>query len=290
MKATTRAGRRLGAAGKLVLIAAALAAPRGHADCLVDSVIAGDLAERAGLRGGDRLVAWSTRGCPRAGARRQAGAVGSPFDVVELEREEAPRCVVTLDVRRGDELLVVELGDGNWGLRPRPDFHTAQLESHERARKLAAGGQLDEALDTLARAGGRAAPPGARAGPGVDADARGGHGGARSAGRWPSRLSKRRARSRARRRTRASRWTSLGWRPGCATSRTSSSAPRPATARHCGSSCAAVPRACAPPASCAPWRSSCTSAATSRAPRRRKRGRSRSSRGSRRGAWASSAA
>src|SRR5262245_4870748 len=59
---------------------------------VVDAVEGGGLAHGAGLRAGDRLVAWRAS-CP---GREAGGALDTPLELKRIEGVEAPLCPVML--------------------------------------------------------------------------------------------------------------------------------------------------------------------------------------------------
>jgi len=72
-----------------------LAGEEGPNGLVVEEVAKGSAAEKAGIRPGDRLLSWSR---PALGAGEPAleGPLEQPFDLVEVEIEQAPRVSVTL--------------------------------------------------------------------------------------------------------------------------------------------------------------------------------------------------
>jgi CHAT domain-containing protein/Flp pilus assembly protein TadD len=134
----------------LTAVLASLLAAGTTSGVVVQRVAPGSVAERAGLRPGDRLSSWE-----QAGA---SGALASPFDLMDVEAERAPRGAVRLLGARGDEPLDVSLWPDEWGIDlgpadPPPDRPTAVAHrlSVEAAADLAAE-RYDEAAAGLARA------------------------------------------------------------------------------------------------------------------------------------------
>ncbi len=85
------------------------------AGVVVESVEKGGAAEFAGIRAGDVLLAWTRGGDPPAGGR-----FASPFDVAEVEREQAPRGPLTLTGTREGAPFSAMLRTEEWKLQVRP--------------------------------------------------------------------------------------------------------------------------------------------------------------------------
>lgn len=85
---------------------------------VVERIAPGSAAEHAGLRPGDRLVRWrqETDGAP------DEGVLASPFDLLDVELERAPRGPVTLAFERDGEARAASLWPDDWGLEVRPDL------------------------------------------------------------------------------------------------------------------------------------------------------------------------
>jgi len=113
----------------------------------------------AGLQPGDVLLSWSSK--------EDEGRIRSPYDLVPLEMEVAPRQGVTLHGRRGSEARTWILREGDWGIWVRPADAARRLDDgrlaawffHQRARTLSEAEQWpeadaawQEAVDTLERA------------------------------------------------------------------------------------------------------------------------------------------
>ena len=91
-------------------VAACGAAPEAYVVAV--EVTAGGAAVRAGLQPGDQLFSWERGG--------DAGALASPFALVRVEIEQAPRGAVTLHGRRGWRPRSWTVPAGSWGLEVRP--------------------------------------------------------------------------------------------------------------------------------------------------------------------------
>lgn len=101
---------------------------------VVEAVAKGSASEKSGLRAGDVLLAWS-RG-------ENKGQIQSPFDLTEIEIEQAPLGTVRLEGLRGTERRDWPLTANAWGLIARPNFSSEILsiyrESQELSRKSSA--------------------------------------------------------------------------------------------------------------------------------------------------------
>jgi hypothetical protein len=140
------------------LLVAVASPPLASAAVVVESIQRGTPADTAGLRRGDVLVRWrlETDVAP-AGVPRE-GPLASPFDLVRVEGEVAPRATVVLSAEREGRAVELRVRGGEWGLRSRPvEVDPAAAPSFESAEAAAAGGDW-----TLASPSGptsRPAPP-----------------------------------------------------------------------------------------------------------------------------------
>ncbi len=113
---------------------------------VVESVKEGFAAYQAGLQPGDLLFHWQRAASPPANPEPASGAVDSPFELLEVEIEQAPRGELTVSGTRGGEPLQVRLPPGAWELRTRPRLAAAKLASYQRAEALIAAGNIDQGL------------------------------------------------------------------------------------------------------------------------------------------------
>src|SRR5687767_15233241 len=90
----------------------------------VEEVTPGSATARAGLRAGDVLQRWE-RGASAANPRPARGDFQTPFDLAEVEIEEAPRGRVTFTVLRAGQEVELTLPPGAWGVRCRPPLPDA---------------------------------------------------------------------------------------------------------------------------------------------------------------------
>ncbi len=102
----------------------------------VESLTPGSTGERAGLQPGDTILSWSCAASPPAFPQPSGGTVRSPYDLVPLEIEEAPRRAVILRGTRGDQKMTWTLMMAEWGLEVRPvlpaDLSVLYLEGRAR--------------------------------------------------------------------------------------------------------------------------------------------------------------
>ncbi|HTD24466.1 MAG TPA: tetratricopeptide repeat protein [Terriglobales bacterium] len=94
-------------------------------------------ADKAGVQESDILLKWS-----RSDTQ---GEIKSPFDLMQIEIEQAPRGVVTLEGLRGTEKKVWMLGQGAWGMNTRPLLPEWLLSIYLDGQKLAAENKLQNA-------------------------------------------------------------------------------------------------------------------------------------------------
>ena len=92
--------------------AAAPAKAPEPAGAIVEKVAPHSPGAMAGLLPGDLILSWSSKA--------SQGVIHSPYDLLPLELEEAPRRAVTLRGRRGREERVWVLAAGDWGVVTRP--------------------------------------------------------------------------------------------------------------------------------------------------------------------------
>jgi tetratricopeptide (TPR) repeat protein len=127
----TRLGALALAAALLGVGGAVASAPaRG---VVVERVRPALLGAAAGVRTGDVLLAWS-RPQTKAGEPPVGGSFETPFDVVWVETEEAPRGPVRVVALRGDRELSLTMPIWRWGISARPDLSPLEVRTLEEAR------------------------------------------------------------------------------------------------------------------------------------------------------------
>jgi CHAT domain-containing protein/tetratricopeptide (TPR) repeat protein len=128
---------------------------------VVESVKPKSPGEAAGLRPGDVILSWSCAAAPPGLPQTSSGDVRSPYGLLAIEIEQAPRRAVVLHGKRGDQEMSWRFSAGEWGVRTRPamteGLTTLYLEGKARreAGDLAATGQRWRAAADSARAAGQ---------------------------------------------------------------------------------------------------------------------------------------
>lgn len=108
---------------------------------IVEQVTKNSEGERAGLRPGDKILAWS-----RSTAH---GVIESPFDVDQIEAEQNPRGSLLLEGLSGQEKRIWKMGPGAWGLVLRPSMAQFLLSEYDEVQKLAQTGHWDSSGELL---------------------------------------------------------------------------------------------------------------------------------------------
>src|SRR5215471_2736642 len=127
---------------------------RARQGVVVENVASGSEGAKAGLQAGDVLLAWSRSG--------EGGRIESPFDLTDVETEQAPRGPVTVEGRRGTEKQSWTMGPSIWGVKARPDLNATPLRSYEEGQELTRSGKVDEAALVWRKAASQldSSPPG----------------------------------------------------------------------------------------------------------------------------------
>jgi CHAT domain-containing protein/Tfp pilus assembly protein PilF len=129
----------------------ALAAEKPVAGLVVDDVAKGSAAERAGLQPEDIVVSWTRPASPPANLQEASGQLVHPFDVTDVELEEAPRGTVTLQIQRAGASLALAMPPGEWGVSVRPRLAEAALARYREGRASIAAGELQKGTDLWRR-------------------------------------------------------------------------------------------------------------------------------------------
>lgn len=99
---------------------------------VIESVAPGSTGETAGLRPGDLISSWSCPASLPALPQPSSGRIRSPYDLLPLEIEEAPRHAAILHGKRGDQEMTWRLTASEWGIESRPylpdDLNKVYLE------------------------------------------------------------------------------------------------------------------------------------------------------------------
>jgi CHAT domain-containing protein len=129
----------------LVFVAALprVAAAAETAGVIVEQCLPAGAAGRAGVRAGDILVGWSRAPQPPANPEAASGELQSPFDLEDVEVEQAPRGPVTLTGLRDGRPMTALMPAGEWYLTVRPPWTGETLEMYERGRQRQESGDLD---------------------------------------------------------------------------------------------------------------------------------------------------
>jgi CHAT domain-containing protein/tetratricopeptide (TPR) repeat protein len=105
---------------------------------VVENIGRNSEAEKAGIQSGDVILNW-VRGDVKAD-------ITSPFDLVQIEIEQAPRGNVTLEGVRGLERRSWTLGPDVWGITARPGFQGKLLDLYQEGQRLSEAGKPSEAV------------------------------------------------------------------------------------------------------------------------------------------------
>jgi hypothetical protein len=106
---------------------------------VVEGIEKNSEGDRAGLRAGDLLLSWS-----RGDAK---GEIQSPFDLSDIEIEQAPRGTVTLEGYSGTDKRLWLLGPTSWGIEARPVLPETLLTNYRECQELAKSGKVREAFE-----------------------------------------------------------------------------------------------------------------------------------------------
>jgi tetratricopeptide (TPR) repeat protein len=104
---------------------------------VVETVAKNSVAENAGLAEGDVILLWTRNDLK--------GEIDSPFDLSEVEMEQAPRGQVTLTGIRGETKQSWPLGPGKWSIGTRPRLPEDLLNIYSEGQGLAKENKLTEA-------------------------------------------------------------------------------------------------------------------------------------------------
>ncbi|MGC2328609.1 MAG: CHAT domain-containing protein [Candidatus Sulfotelmatobacter sp.] len=106
---------------------------------MVEGLAKNSEGENAGLAEGDVILNWS-RGDLK-------GQIESPFELSEIETEQAPRGQVTLVGTQGTAKRTWIVGPDKWGIQARPSFTGVLLTIYLEGRDLAKAGKLNGAAE-----------------------------------------------------------------------------------------------------------------------------------------------
>ena len=121
---------------------------------VVEEITRGSAADLAGLREGDTIENWS---------RGEAhGEIDFPFELTEIEIEQAPRGVLTLRGRRQTAPQLWKLDWRKWGIQARPQLPESLLSAYRQGHELAKEGRLADAVEQWTRAAKEATESGSK--------------------------------------------------------------------------------------------------------------------------------
>jgi len=129
---------------------------------VVEEATYGYAGHAAGLRPGDSLMRWSREANPPANPYPAQGEIRTPFDVVEVEIEQAPRGRLTLVGRRENTPASWVVPQDEWRIRTRPVLSRAQEERFGAGLRLERSKRVPEGLARWRLAAGdtpKAEPP-----------------------------------------------------------------------------------------------------------------------------------
>ncbi len=139
----------------LIFLAAATlaAAPKPEATSegvgiVVEAATPAFEAAKAGIQAGDIVASWERAANPPANPTPASGLFRSPFDVLEVYFEQAPRArTMTLGLVRDGKKTPVTIAQYPWRLETRPAFSGKRLARYEKGRRLIEQGDLPNGLD-----------------------------------------------------------------------------------------------------------------------------------------------
>ncbi len=135
----------------LALIASSLgiATPTSTpAGVVVEKVVPGFDAAKAGIQPGDILLTWARAANPPANPAAASGTFRSPFDVLEVYIDQAPRAkTLALGLQREGKTISTSIAQYPWRLDTRPAFSAKWLPRYEEGRSAIEKGDLAKGSD-----------------------------------------------------------------------------------------------------------------------------------------------
>ncbi|MBP7868154.1 MAG: tetratricopeptide repeat protein [Acidobacteria bacterium] len=113
---------------------------------VVEAVGKGSAGEKAGIRPGDILTSWERAATPPANPQAARGPLTTPFDLAELEMEQAPRGEVTLSGLRPAGPFKAVLQPGDWGILSRPPFGEEFLAAYRDGKRSMDAKEVERGL------------------------------------------------------------------------------------------------------------------------------------------------
>src|SRR5262245_8027641 len=101
--------------------------PNLNPGIIIEKIVKHSEAKKAGVAEGDVLLRWS-RG-------EASGEIQSPFDLVSIEIEQAPRGPVTLEGLHSKTKKVWTLGQSSWGIQAQPNLAEGLLNDYRQAQE-----------------------------------------------------------------------------------------------------------------------------------------------------------
>ena len=113
---------------------------------VVEAVEEGSAGEQAGLHAGDVLTSWRRAADPPANRQAAEGRLTSPFELLDVEVEQAARGPVTLRGTRRGQAFALAVPQGKWRITARPPMPPSSVELHTKARTASTRGDSDGAV------------------------------------------------------------------------------------------------------------------------------------------------
>jgi CHAT domain-containing protein/Tfp pilus assembly protein PilF len=113
---------------------------------VVEQVAPQSAAQNVGIQPGDVIRSWSRAADPPANPHPARGTIESPFDMAEVETEQAPRGPVTLAGRRGSQDIASTFPPVPFGLTVRPMLPEVLLKAYREGKDLIDAKQIVEGV------------------------------------------------------------------------------------------------------------------------------------------------
>jgi CHAT domain-containing protein/Tfp pilus assembly protein PilF len=113
---------------------------------VVEEVAKGSAGENAGIQSDDVLLSWVRAATPPANPEEARGEINSPFDLIEIEVEQASRGETTVIGNRGGASLSVTVRPGPWGITARARLREPLLSAYEEGKRLVAAKEVDKGV------------------------------------------------------------------------------------------------------------------------------------------------
>jgi CHAT domain-containing protein/Tfp pilus assembly protein PilF len=114
---------------------------------VVEQVAPQSTAQNMGLQPGDVIHSWSRAAAPPANPHPARGTIESPFDLAEVEAEQAPRGPVTLAGRRGPQDIAWTFPPVPFGLTVRPVLAEPLLTHFQEGKDLVQAKKVAEGVE-----------------------------------------------------------------------------------------------------------------------------------------------